>query len=1087
MRAEVSTAIVSASAERRIAHALLVLGQPSPSSPLTIVSASRGAADDFARRLSRSAGATFGVRRFSFSQCAAHAAVLALARQGLALSSALASVAMATRATFDAVDANALGYFAPVAGAPGFPRALARTVAELRGAAIAGEALRTVPLVGPDLASLVEHFETALKSAGAADRATMFRVASARLRATRASGTVVLLDVEPDGIEEQRFLEALLHSADRVVATLMPDDRVETLLLAAGVPVEHARVDVDTDLSRLRRYLFVIGETPPPHEPDGSFQLFSAPGEGRECIEIARRCLREAAGGVRFDEMAVLVRTPNSYGGLLEHALSRADVPVWFDRGTRRPHAAGRAFLALLACASERLSAVRFAEYLSLAQVPTGEQGEPAWYGPDDEVVWSAEDDRQDDELVVEDRAAAQEPTDADAPVVVGTLRAPWRWESLIVEAKVVGGNADRWRRRLSGHRAELERRLRGLHHEEGGREADSAAGQHIEATLRQLGHLEAFALPVVESLEQWSAQASWGEWLDRFTSLAPLVLRHPAYVLRVLGDLRPMAAVGPVGLDEVLRVLSDRLLTVEAQGPSRRYGRVFVGTPEQARGRTFRVVFAPGLAERLFPQKPREDPLLLDELRRALDTALATEPRRIFDERRRLRLAVGAASERLYVSYPRLDVGDGRPRVPSFYALDLVRAATGEVPGHEQLDEQARLAGDTSLTWPAPSVPTDAIDDIEHDLAVVRRLLDHQAPDEVRGHGHYLLRLNEMLRRSVTERWQRARPQWCSSDGLTHVTERTRDALAAERLTARGYSVSALQRFASCPYQFLLSAIYRLQPLEVPAPLERIDPRTRGSLIHEIQATLLRTLLAEGPVTIEAIAASGPRLDTIIDRVTSVARDELAPAIERVWVDDVAAMRRDLHGWLAHMTAEPDWVPVHVEFAFGPVPGTRDPASVSTPVAVSGFLLRGAIDVVEVHRTSGQLRVTDFKTGRAPENLSRIVVAGGTVLQPVLYGLVAAQMTGRIVRSGRLYYCTHAGGYQAHEVLLDSGGQRAGVEVLEIIDRSIANGTLMAAPVEQACVRCEFASVCGRDVAERVQRKPRALLGDLLELRRRP
>ena len=47
-------------------------------------------------------------------------------------------------------------------------------------------------------------------------------------------------------------------------------------------------------------------------------------------------------------------------------------IPAWFERGTRRPDPAGRAFLALLACAEEHLSARRFAEYLSLGQVPRG-------------------------------------------------------------------------------------------------------------------------------------------------------------------------------------------------------------------------------------------------------------------------------------------------------------------------------------------------------------------------------------------------------------------------------------------------------------------------------------------------------------------------------------------------------------------------------------------------------------------------------------------------------------------------------------------------------------------------------------------
>src|SRR4029450_13822938 len=63
-----------------------------------------------------------------------------------------------------------------------------------------------------------------------------------------------------------------------------------------------------------------------------------------------------------------------------------AKVPGWFSRGTRRPLPAGRAFLALLACASERLSASRFAEYLSFAQVPVGgENADTSWAASQDE------------------------------------------------------------------------------------------------------------------------------------------------------------------------------------------------------------------------------------------------------------------------------------------------------------------------------------------------------------------------------------------------------------------------------------------------------------------------------------------------------------------------------------------------------------------------------------------------------------------------------------------------------------------------------------------------------------------------------
>ncbi len=113
-----------------------------------------------------------------------------------------------------------------------------------------------------------------------------------------------------------------------------------------------------------------LSEPPPARTRAGDVRLFSAPGEGREAVEIVRRILDEAEAGVPFDEMAVFLRTPQHYLGLLEHACARAAVPAYFDRGIRRPDPAGRAFIALLSCAVEGLSARRFDEYLSLGQVP---------------------------------------------------------------------------------------------------------------------------------------------------------------------------------------------------------------------------------------------------------------------------------------------------------------------------------------------------------------------------------------------------------------------------------------------------------------------------------------------------------------------------------------------------------------------------------------------------------------------------------------------------------------------------------------------------------------------------------------------
>ena len=1055
-----------------------------------IVGASRGAADDVARRVALARGGALGLQRFSLTQLAARLAAPVLAGRGIAPATRIGSEAVAARAAFEAGRDGELEYFAPVASTPGFPRALAATLHELALARVGAAQLRDLPLGGTDLAHLLERFEEQFAAAAATDRAALFEAASGSTAAVRGL-PLLLLDVPLESDVEFTFVRRLIDAADETFATvpfgdLATLDRIKSL----GVEPEVLDPEGTSDLSALRRRLFARKQ-PPFRQPSGEVRLFSAPGEGRECVEIARRIMEEARGGsIRFDEIAVLVRSPADYVGLLEDAFDRAGIPAWFDRGNRRPHPGGRAFLAILSCAVERLSALRFAEYLSLGQVPDTAEGDGAVEAPvpaDDLIAGFVRTDAAPDEADAPDGPAnAAEPDTDDAAVIDGTLRAPWKWERLIVDSAVIGGNAGRWERRLRGLRWQFEQQLR----EEQRDDPDSPRVSRLERDIRNLAHLTRFALPIVETLASWPLSATWSEWLERFNDLAPRVLRNPARVTRVLGELRPMGAIGPVTLEEARDILADRLRTLDEHPPSDRFGRVFVGSPHQARGRTFKVVFVPALAERLFPQKLREDPLLLDtEMRTPLGAGLVIQEDRAKTERLLLRLAVGAATERLWLSYPRLDVSGARPRVPSFYLLDVMRAITGRIPNHEELQRAAAAVGGARLDWPAPQDPAAAIDDVEHDLATLRELIETGDRAAVRGHAHYMLRLNDALRRSVSRRWVRARSRWLPQDGLVRISDATRPMLQRQRLGARPYSVSALQKFTTCPYQFVLSAIYRLEPNQEPEPLQRLDPLTKGAIFHEVQAGFFRRLHRDGrlPVTPEGVAHALTVVDRVLTDVATKYEEDLAPAIARVWRDEIAAIGRDLRVWVRKLPEAQIWTPEYFEFSFGLDDEGRDERSVREPVMVGGrFRLRGSVDVIETRQGSDELRVTDHKTGRN-RTTARTVIGGGATLQPVIYGLAVEQILGRPVSAGRLFYCTAAGGFTEHPVPLSDANRRAGLEALEIIDRAIELGFLPAAPAERACTWCDFRPVCGPDEAAHVKRKPADLLADLAALREMP
>lgn len=1114
--------VQSSSAAARLAEARRFIESFPPSSERVVVGSSREAADDFVRDLSRRRGATFGVHRFGFSQLVARLAALDLARRGLAPATRLGSEAVAARAAFEAAEHGALHYVTPVARSRGFPRALADTVADLRRSAIDAGRLSGLGNPGADLQRLTAAYATELEQARLADRAAMLRIATVAVRGTLAAPLVrapaLLLDVPVESDAEMAFFEAWRDASARMCVTLPGGDERAAAAwrhLAGELGVSRLEEAAAGDpLARVRQYLFAL-DVPAPDAPcsAGAVSLFSAPGEAREAVEVARRALEEAARGVPFDEMAILVRAPSVYGGLLESACRRARVPAWFARGTSAPHPAGRAFLAVLACAAEGLSASRFAEYLSLGQVPAlDERGrplsaEPTWVPPD-----AAEQPLPEAAAAVAVRFTGQlslfdtpelsdtpdpAPDSDDAPVLEGTLRAPWKWERLLVESSVIGGGCERWERRLEGLRRELQLRREELASED----PEGPRLRGLERDLADLAHLTRFALPVLRALAALPAAAPWGEWMAALERLAPLVLRRPEHVLVVLAELRPMSAVGPVRLDEVQRVLVERLASVREEPPADRYGRVFVATPDQARGRQFRVVLLPGLAERIFPQRPHDDPLLLEPARQALNAeagtgtatslGLPTLEDRAARERLLLRLAVGAATERLYLSYPRMEVTESRPRVPSFYALDVARALTGRVPDFHELEREAYDAGGARLAWPAPADPDRAIDDTEHDLAVLGRLLRGEAPGETHGRARYLLELDPTLGRSLRTRYMRWDKQWWHVDGFYKPDRGAYDALQAHRLSARAYSVSALQKFAVCPYQFLLSAICRLEPRKQLAPLERMDPLTRGHVFHRVQAELVRALqrTCALPLSAETLPAARAVLDATLDAVEQAYRDELVPAIERVWRDEIDSIRADLRAWLERVADEGGgWAPLHTEFGFGFPPGEgRDAASRADPVVLaSTWKLHGIVDLIERSADGDRLRVTDHKTGKVRAK-DGVIVGGGEVLQPVLYGLAVEQALGHPVVSSRLFYCTAAGNFTERSVTLDETARHHGVEVLQIVDRAIEHGTLPPAPKERACAWCDFRPVCGPWEHRRIARKPAGPLEDLQALRALP
>jgi len=1061
---------------------------------VVVVGASADAAAHVARTAAHQAGGSFGWYRFTLARLAGALAAHDLGDRKLTPVGTLALEAVSARIVHD-LGTEGLGRFGAIADRPGLPRALARTIGELRMAGI-----RPAELADADIARILEAYEREIVRANVVDRAEVLRlateVAASNARVDLVGKPLLLLDVPIRAERERELISALANRATHVLFTVPSgDDRtLRGIAETRGLEIVDDDQPASTALARLQAGLF--SKTAAPGSAEQDVVILSAPGESRECVEIARLLQREAERGTRFDQMAILLRSPQQYRAHLEEALRRASIPAHFARGTIRPDPAGRAFLSLLACAAEGLSARRFAEYLSLGEVAGAvDEGAPPsplpaterHVPPDEETISEAMTRAaSNDEAVDESDSTSPEAMTHQATTAQGTLPAPRYWERLLVDAAVIGGR-ERWEKRLAGLSNDLaERRDEALR-------TDEALALRLDRDIETLERLRAYALPLLGDLAELASpfETTWRTWLEKLTALATRALRRPDRVLAVLAELAPMADVGPVDLTEVRLVLERRLSDLVLRPRERPFGRVYVASIEEARGLSFEIVFVPGLAERLFPQKVTEDPIMPDRERLKLGGKLRTNADRSAGERLMLRIAVGATEKKLVVCYPRLDIEQSRPRTPSFYGLEVLRAAEGKLPGFDELARRAEVVGGARLGWPAPSRPGQAIDAAEHDLALIQSILE-RPPNETVGMARYLLSANDHLARALRFRGRRWNVKtWTRADGLVDPDPLAKPALAAHALSARSFSPTALQHYAACPYKFVLNALHKLAKREDPTPLEELDPLQRGSLIHEVQFRLLGKLRDEGllPVTAHNVVRARELLDGVLDEVAAEYKDDLAPAIERVWVDGIASIRADLREMLRRGTEETTWVPAHFELSFG-LPERRererDPKSVDDPVVLDcGIKLRGSIDLVE-RRSDGALRATDYKTGkaRAPEGT---IIGGGEVLQPVFYALTLEKLfPGKKIDSGRLYYSTSTGDFIEVVTPLDDEARRASVDVATALGRALEEGFLPAAPVHRGCEYCDYLPVCGPYEEQRTGRKRQDKLAALLELRKR-
>ncbi len=267
------------------------------------------------------------------------------------------------------------------------------------------------------------------------------------------------------------------------------------------------------------------------------------------------------------------------------------------------------------------------------------------------------------------------------------------------------------------------------------------------------------------------------------------------------------------------LEIFSDKLHRASLETDSRCRA-VRVRDAMDARGESFKVLFLVGLKENLFPRVILEDPLLRDSARAALRHPagywIAQKASGHEEERLLFYLMASSAREKLYCVFPRSDES-GRAEVPSLYLRELCRAS-----GH-----------DFSRAVPIPRQPAGKLEGLDPQVAAPQELFLRQALEGRSAEGSVPevlgdARLHDevVAAASCIGAWGKPGP-W---DGLSGPAK---DFLS--ELDRRGISPSALDSFATCPFQFFASRVLGLGEPDETFEKGEFPRMVRGKIYHEI------------------------------------------------------------------------------------------------------------------------------------------------------------------------------------------------------------------------------------------------------------
>ena len=389
-----------------------------------------------------------------------------------------------------------------------------------------------------------------------------------------------------------------------------------------------------------------------------------------------------------------------------------------------------------------------------------------------------------------------------------------------------------------------------------------------------------------------------------------------------------------------------------------------------ELRNMEFDTVFLGDFVEGSFPESYRPDPLLPDHPYR-------TEEEQLYNNRLMFYGVLKSFRKRLYLLVPQRE--REAELIPSPFLGQLMAIAdveTIKVANPERGSIPGFLSTYGNHVW---TTPTTANGEFPPEIANMRPLIDHViAVEKSREETHEYLAYEGVL-----------------TAGAFSTESRER----LERRRRWTYSVTELETYAKCPFQYFVGNVLKLsiKDEEVEDELSSLE---KGLLLHKVLFTFFYNRREQGYPPIpqcvdDDFEEAKCQLNEILQNASEERRGERnEPPIganNLFWQTDIAKLRLALHKWLeAERSSDLPVIPSYFEVNFGQAGKPADSElSCTKPIPIGDVRMKGKIDRLDLG--NGAFNVIDYKTGRSTIRMPEIL--SGRSLQLPIYLLIAQKL----------------------------------------------------------------------------------------------